>query len=66
MNILFIGYWGINEGLTQATIVPHLKILSTFPTIKKIIFSSVERNEIIGPQNLSIPKTTHFPFTFLP
>ena len=49
MNILFIGYWSLNDGLTQSTILPHLKILARFPEIKKVIFTSIERNVIIDP-----------------
>lgn len=45
MNILFVGYWGANEGLSQATINPHLEILASFPEVEKIIYSSIERGE---------------------
>ncbi len=44
MNILFIGYWGMNEGLTAATIFPHLEILSGLSNVNKIVFCSIERN----------------------
>ncbi|HYG18472.1 MAG TPA: glycosyltransferase [Ohtaekwangia sp.] len=43
MKILFLSYWGIHEGLSAATVLPHLKILSEFGTIEKIIFCSIER-----------------------
>jgi hypothetical protein len=45
MNILYVGYWGANEGLSQATINPHLIILSKNPEIKKIHYISIERND---------------------
>ncbi len=44
MNILFIGYWGANEGLSVATIYPHLQILSNFSEVQKIVYASIERN----------------------
>ena len=60
MNILFLGYWGANEGLSQATILPHLKILSSFSNINKIIYCSIERN---GDTKFNIqdPKVVHIP-----
>jgi glycosyltransferase involved in cell wall biosynthesis len=45
INVLYISYWGANEGITMATIIPHLKILSAMPEIEQIVFCSIERNE---------------------
>ncbi len=45
MNILFLSYWSINEGLTAATVFPHLKILAGFVHIEKIILVTIERDE---------------------
>ena len=60
MNILFLSYWGINEGLSQATVIPHLKILSGLSRVDKIIYVSIERNhEKIEP--LQIEKLEHRP-----
>jgi hypothetical protein len=59
MNILFIGYWSFHEGLTQATILPHLKVLSEMPEVKKVVLTSIERAPPLSPFCLSIPKTTH-------
>lgn len=61
MKILFIGYWGANEGLSVATINPHLRILSQFSKIEKIIYTSIERSQE-KPCTLNIPKVTHLPF----
>ena len=44
MNILYIGYWGANEGLSQSTVIPHLKILLGFD-IERLVYISLERNE---------------------
>jgi glycosyltransferase involved in cell wall biosynthesis len=45
MNILFINYWGLNEGLTQATTLPNLKILNEDNRVRKIIFTTIERED---------------------
>lgn len=60
MNILFLGYWGFNEGLTQATILPHLKILSGFKNVENIYFCSIERTEDTD-FDIDIPKVQHIP-----
>jgi len=62
MNITFIGNWSINEGLTDATVIPHLKILSGMPVVKEVIFCSIERgNDFIIESDLGIPKIIHVP-----
>lgn len=61
MNILYIGYWSFHDGLTKSTIFPHLKILSGFDQVKKIIFVSIERERKIKPAFISIPKCQHVP-----
>ena len=60
MNILFIGYWGANDGLTTSTIIPNLSILSGFKHVNTIIFCSIERTNDLN-FNISIPKVTHIP-----
>ena len=62
MNITFIGNWSINEGLTDATVIPHLKILSGMPIVKEVIFCTIERgNDYIIERKIKIPKITHVP-----
>lgn len=61
MNILYIGYWGANEGLSQATINPHLVILKSFG-IDQIFYTTIERN---GDQDFNLPNISglvHIPF----
>ena len=60
MNLLYISYWGIEEGLTQATVIPHIKILSHYDATKKIILVTVERGGKSGTQFIS-DKTVHIP-----
>lgn len=61
MNILFIGYWSFNEGLTQSTIIPHLSVLSDMDKVDRIIFISIERDGQIEPFKFSKPKLLHIP-----
>jgi hypothetical protein len=54
MTILYLAYWGVNDGLTSSTVFPHLEELCTFDKIDKIIFTTIERNQgkvgYVGPQ----------------
>ena len=59
MTILFISYWGINEGLTQSTILPHLRLLAADERVSKIILTTIERDEPAVNKELHIAKTTH-------
>jgi glycosyltransferase involved in cell wall biosynthesis len=58
INLLFLSYWGIDEGLTASTVFPHLEILTTKQNIRSITFCSVERtsNKIhySGPKSSKI------------
>lgn len=57
MTILFTSYWSLAEGLTQATVIPHLKILAGFKEIEKVILITIERDG--SPANLDLPKVEH-------
>jgi len=59
MNILFLGYWGIRDGLTASTIVPHLKILAALESVSKIIFCTIERSGTVCDFELN--KVVHIP-----
>jgi glycosyltransferase involved in cell wall biosynthesis len=56
MNVLFLGYWNLDDPLTKATIYPNLKILQGFAEIEKIMFVNTERKS----------KTPHFSPDFTP
>lgn len=43
MRLLYLSYWGIDDGLTQATVYPHLEVLAASPKIEFLLFVSVER-----------------------
>lgn len=61
MNILYLGYWSINDGLTQAAIFPHLTVLSTFKQIQNIYYVSIERGSWSEGTSLNISKCNHIP-----
>ncbi len=66
MNILFINYWGLNDGLTQATTLPNLQLLNEDKRVNKIVFTTIEREE----QNLKpftlFDKVKHIPLYSTP
>jgi glycosyltransferase involved in cell wall biosynthesis len=45
VNLLYISYWGLKEGLTQSTVLPHLELLAKSETIEKIVFVTIERKD---------------------
>jgi len=62
MNILFFGYWGANEGLSQSTIMPHLEILAANERVKSIYYVSIERQEETSFQLPDLASLTHIPY----
>ena len=57
MRILFLSYWGFNDPLTTATVLPHLRLLQARPDVDAIRLVTVER----GPDALQAP-TLILPF----
>ena len=45
-SILFINYWGVEEGLTQATTLPSLNLLDQDPRVDKVVFCTIEREGV--------------------
>lgn len=43
MRILFLGYWGLHDGLTASTIFPHLRILQERPDVAAVRLVTIER-----------------------
>ncbi|HYG01134.1 MAG TPA: glycosyltransferase [Chryseosolibacter sp.] len=48
MTILFLSYWGINEGLTESTVLPHVRILAE-DCQAKVLLVSIERSNFTTP-----------------
>lgn len=64
--MIFIGYWGANEGLSQSTINPHLEILARMDAVSSIHYLSMERKpeETIFKVPFH-PKIQHIPYRCL-
>lgn len=62
MNILFFGYWGANEGLSQATINPHLELLANMESVARISYVSIERQTGTRYHIPNHPKIEHCPY----
>jgi hypothetical protein len=61
MRILFVSYWGISEGLSASTVIPHLEILASFENVEKIFFCSIERNNPAPEPSSPGEKIQHIP-----
>ncbi|WKK82553.2 glycosyltransferase [Marivirga arenosa] len=42
-RILFVGYWNVDDGLTHATIFPHLEILKKMDSVEYLHFCNTQR-----------------------
>ena len=62
VNILYIGYWSIADGLSVATIKPHLNILSQTKEVSTIVYVSIERSNKNVSFDWNIDHVLHFPF----
>lgn len=62
MKVAYLGYWPAADALTQAIIIPRLKILSEFPHVSSVIFFSIERTSV-PPGPVNIPKVNHIPLS---
>jgi hypothetical protein len=60
MNLAFLSYWGIDEGLTKSTVLPHIEILSSFEKISKIYLFTIERGDF-EHRAADNPKVQHVP-----
>ena len=43
MRILFLSYWGLNDGLTISTVFPHLQLLQARPDVTAVRLVTIER-----------------------
>ncbi|UII21821.1 glycosyltransferase [Fulvivirga ligni] len=62
MNILYIGYWSVYEGLSEASIRPTLAVLNQFEVVQNIVYVSIERNVAKAECNWELDKVIHKPF----
>jgi len=52
MNLIYLSYWGVEEGLTQSSVLPHLKILVKMAEVRSVYFFTVERYGKVAEQEL--------------
>jgi glycosyltransferase involved in cell wall biosynthesis len=57
LNILFLNYWSLSDGLTSATVYPNAAILNDIPGVRKIVITSYERNKNVFFDLPSIPNS---------
>lgn len=62
MNILFLAYWGFHDGLTTATVMPHIRMLEDNEKIGDIILCTIERDQVMSERRLN-DKVLHIPWT---
>src|SRR5436190_3874898 len=60
MNVVFLSYWGAGDGLTRATVIPHVEILTALPFIDSVVLATVERGGGTAAR-VEMPKVTHVP-----
>ena len=66
MRILFLGYWGFEDPLTTATVLPHLRLLQDRADVEAIQLVTIEREEsALRPPALKLSFTTN-KITFAP
>ena len=66
MRILFLGYWGFEDPLTTATVLPHLRLLQARADVEAIQLVTIEREESARkPPALKLPFATD-KITFMP
>jgi len=61
MKILYLSYWGLNDGLTSSVIFPHINYLIEKNNIDEIHFCTIERDESIDFTNPFKNKVVHHP-----
>jgi glycosyltransferase involved in cell wall biosynthesis len=63
-TIMLLCYWGLQDGLTQGAVMPHLQVLNTVKDIKEVLLVTLERGEghqIIPKSSLLPEKVQHWP-----
>ncbi len=51
MKVLYISYWGLDDGLTQSSVLPHIRILSQMNEVSTVYFVTIERGDepVVSP-----------------
>src|SRR5688500_857284 len=59
MRLLYLSYWSAAEGLTQATVLPHLEVLEASSRVERLVFATVERGAPGPAPALGLGRATH-------
>lgn len=62
MNILYLGNWSVQDGLSHSTIRPHLRILANLDQISTLLYVSIERKKNNLDCNWNIDKLSFKPY----
>ncbi len=60
MKIAYLSYWGIDDGLTKASVFPNIEILASFHEISDIFLLTIERS-YFKEQHFQNQKIKHVP-----
>ncbi|SFQ46781.1 glycosyltransferase [Hymenobacter arizonensis] len=71
MRILFLSYWGLNDGLTTSTVFPHLRLLQERTDVTAILLVTIERGadaqaELLFEPGFEVSKITFEPLRSRP
>ena len=66
MRILFLSYWGLNDGLTTSTVFPHLRLLQERPDVEAIRLVTIERGAEAQAELTFAPDFEHDKISFEP
>ena len=66
MRILYLGYWALYDGLTNSTILPHLRLLHERPDVAAIRFVTIERGPDAQAELTFAPGFAHDKISFEP
>lgn len=62
INLLYISYWGVYDGLTQSTVLPNIDILQKLDNVESIVLLTIERNsQKVTPTRFGDKKVQHIP-----
>lgn len=59
MKVLYISYWGLEDGLTQSTILPFIKVLKNDLKVEQVALITTERQQLSKASDSS--SFIHFP-----
>jgi glycosyltransferase involved in cell wall biosynthesis len=59
VRVLYLGYWGLDDGLTKATVLPHVRELAGSQRVSSLLLVTVERKARTASGGLDIAGVQH-------